>query len=158
MPFSSSVRPSRHLFQLGATLFCTSLRKERRWWAIHGSAADQGGLIERERAVWHRLHELYHLDGRRDAGDCMNCTILMEEEMQEMSIDRKYLNTFRVDYATWNFFFVFWSPSLSKSHPYSVSLSWIASALVLSCTTSPTAQLLTCLAQYFMLAHPQLLA
>ena len=68
MPFSSGVRPSRQLFQLGATLLCTSLRKERRWWAIHDSAADQGGLMERERALWHRIHEQYRLDGRGDAG------------------------------------------------------------------------------------------
>ena len=69
MPFSPGVRPSRHLFQLGATLLCTSLRKERCWWAILDSAADQGGLMECERALWHRIHEQYCLDGRRDAGD-----------------------------------------------------------------------------------------
>ena len=72
MSFSSSVRPSCHLFQLGATLLCTSLRRERRWWAIRDSAADQGGLMEHERALWHRLHEQYRLDGRGDAGDYLD--------------------------------------------------------------------------------------
>ena len=99
MPFSSGVRPSRHLFQLGATLLCTSLRKERRWWAIHDSAADQGGLMERERALWHRIHEQYRLDGRGDAGDFL---------------DRNYLNTFRVDYATWTFLLRVLEPFFAK--------------------------------------------
>ena len=43
MPFSSGVKPSRHLFQLGATLLCTSLRKERRRWVIHESESSRSG-------------------------------------------------------------------------------------------------------------------
>ena len=75
MPFSSlatRVRSCRHLLQLAVTLLCISLRREKCLWTIHNSAGDQVGLVEQERALWHRLHEQYCIDGRGDVGEFLD--------------------------------------------------------------------------------------
>ena len=44
----------------------TSMRKERRWWAIHRSSADQRGFWETKVSLWHRIAESYDIPGEAD--------------------------------------------------------------------------------------------
>ena len=64
----------------------TSRRKERRWWAIHRSSADQRGFWETKLSLWHRIAESYNIPGEADG-----------------YLDKGYVRTYRVDVSTFEF-------------------------------------------------------
>ena len=68
-------------------MLSASIRRERRWWAIHRSEEDRQGFWERKvQGLWHRTAETYADPGEADD-----------------YLDSKYVRAYRVDHATFTY-------------------------------------------------------
>lgn len=67
-------------------LLSSGLVNERRWWAIHRTARERSGFWEKEVRLWHQ--KVAEFADPREVLDYL---------------DKKYVGTFRIDYATWTF-------------------------------------------------------